>query len=199
MVAWLGITALASVSDFIRGDSLPPPVLIVVAVSMLVPALAAFCGVGRRLVRRVSIRWLIGFQAFRLPLELVLHSWYEQGTLPVQMTYEGHNFDIVSGIAALLVLLIWRKGQVPRSVVLGFNVLGSVLLVTVAAIAMMSTPTPLRVYVDDPAVLLAFHFPYSWIVPFCVGAALFGHLTVFLWLHHTAQGDESTGKPPAAS
>jgi hypothetical protein len=98
------------------------------------------------------------------------------------MTFEGHNFDIITGVLAVAVGLWARTSRVPRSVVVGFNVIGLVLLVTVATIAVLSVPLPLRRYMNDPPVLLLFHVPYVWIVPFCVGGALFGHLLVFRWL-----------------
>jgi len=52
-------------------------------------------------------------------------------------------------------------------------------LANVARIAAFSSPVPFRTYLNDPPVLLAFHFPYGWIVPICVGGALFGHLVLF--------------------
>ena len=50
----------------------------------------------------LPIAALVGVQAFRLPLELVLARWKNQGVIPVQMTFEGHNFDIVTGVLALV-------------------------------------------------------------------------------------------------
>lgn len=144
---------------------------------------------GRTLVDAVPIAWLVGFQVFRLPLELVLHSWYDQGTLPVQMTYEGHNLDIATGILALLCGAALRFGELSRKVrrglVLAFNVVGTGLLVMVGSIAARSTPGPVRTYLEDPPVLLAAYVPYTWIVPMCVGGALCGHALVFRWLWRT--------------
>jgi hypothetical protein len=40
---------------------------------------------------------------------------------------------------------------------------------------------------SDPPLLLAFHFPYGFIVPICVGGALLGHLLVFRWLRASAK------------
>jgi hypothetical protein len=71
--------------------------------------------------------------------------------------------------------------------VLAFNVVGFALLVNVARIAAFSSPVPFRTYLQDPPVLLAFHFPYGWIVPICVGGALFGHLLAFRWLARAAR------------
>lgn len=179
--AFLALTGVLSGSGVLQRPTLPPPVALFAGGSMLVAIAAAFSPLGTRLVRGVPIAALVGFQAFRLPLELVLHAWKEQGVLPVQMTYEGDNFDIVSGVLALAVgIALTRKPS--RALVWVFNAVGFALLLNVATIALRSSPLPIRSYLNDPPVLLAFHFPYGWIVPICVGGAMFGHLLVFRWL-----------------
>ena len=45
-------------------------------------------------------------QAFRLPLEMILHGLYDSGDLPVQMTWSGLNFDVVTGATAALLGLV---------------------------------------------------------------------------------------------
>ena len=39
----------------------------------------------------------LAFQGFRLPLELVLHSWVRQGVIPETMTWTGSNWDVFIG------------------------------------------------------------------------------------------------------
>src|SRR4029077_9599369 len=112
---------------------------------------------------------LLGGRAFRLPLELVLHAWKNQGVIPVQMTFEGHNFDIVTGVLAIATgVYLYRAGEhASRGVVLAFNVVGSALLLAVTTIAVLSSPLPIRAYHNGPALMVGYHFPYGWIVPFC--------------------------------
>jgi hypothetical protein len=140
--------------------------------------------VGARFSRVIPIAWLVGVHTFRLPLELVLHSWYEQGSLPIQMTYAGDNWDIATGITAIALGLGMprMRPRVRYWSSLAFTGLGLVLLVRVMKIAVTSTPWPLRRYMNDPPVLLGFHAPYTWIVPICVGGALFAHGVMLRWL-----------------
>jgi hypothetical protein len=142
----------------------------------------AFSRVGTRVVGAVPVAALVGFQAFRLPLELVLHRFYDEGVLPVQMTYSGANFDIVTGVLAVVCgVLVWR-GVAVRMVVWVFNCVGLGLLGAVVRIAVLSAPTPMRVYMNDPPVQLIFFAPYTWILSVWVAGALLGHLLVFRWL-----------------
>lgn len=127
----------------------------------------------------------MGFQAFRIPLEVILHVWMLGGSLPIQMTWEGQNFDILTGIVALVFGIAASFRALPKALVWAVNLFGLALLLNVMRIAITSTPIPLRTFMNDPPVLLVFHFPYGWIMPFCVGGALFGHILVFRWLRAT--------------
>ena len=139
----------------------------------------AFSPLGQRMAHGLPLHALVGFHAFRLPLELVLHQWYMEGVLPVQMTYEGQNFDMLTGVSALLIAPLLYTGVLARRAVIGFNLIGLGLLLNVGSIAVRSSPVPLRTFMNEPPVLLALHAPYTWIVPVCVGGALFGHLLGF--------------------
>lgn len=188
--AWLALTGAVSASGVLERAMMPPPLMIFFAASQLVAAAAAFSALGTRLLA-LPVAALVGFQVFRLPLELILHHWAQAGTLPPQMTYEGHNFDVVTGLLALPVAWLAARRPPARAAVLAFNLIGLALLINVARIAAFSSPVPFRTYLQDPPVLLAFHFPYGWIVPICVGGALFGHLLVFRRLRR------SSGSPRA--
>lgn len=180
---WLAATGAASASGVLRAQTLPPPLALFMLASVLVAVTAAFSRLGTRLMEGLPIAALVGVQAFRLPLELVLHRWHTEGVIPVQMTYQGFNFDILTGISALIVCTwsTFRRTPPSRALVLAWNALGMLLLLNVMAIAVLSSPLPFRVFTSGVPVLLAFYFPYGWIVPFCVGGALFGHLVVFRW------------------
>ncbi len=134
-------------------------------------ALSAF---GRRLAATIPLAALVGFQVFRLPLELVLHSWAAQGTIPETMTWTGRNWDIASGFAALICAPV--AVRYPAAARLA-NVVGLALLLNVIRVAVMSSPLPFGWGVQPP-LLLAFHLPYALIGPVCVGGALFGHLVL---------------------
>lgn len=120
------------------------------------------------------VYWVL-FQGFRLPLEMVLHAWGEAGTIPVQMTWSGQNFDVLAGVIALAFGAAWLARPAATWLGVVAHVAGLVLLANVGRIALVSLPTPLKAFEGAP-LLLPFHVPYTWIVPFAVGAALFGHV-----------------------
>ena len=130
--------------------------------------------IGGRLAATVPVGALVGFQAFRLPLELVLHAWAAQGTIPTTMTWSGQNLDIISGIVALAAAPMAGRSRAAAWVA---NVVGSVLLVNVVRVAVMSSPVPFGWGVTPP-LLLALHLPYALIGPIAVGGAIIGHIVL---------------------
>ena len=182
MVAYLAITAGVASSGMLGRSGSPPPLMSFLVACNLVALTAAVSPLGLRFAQHLPIAAIVGFQAFRLPLELVLHRWYVEGVLPVTMTYAGRNFDIVSGLLALPLTLWAWKGAAPGWAIAGYTVLGLGLLLRVASLAVLSSPLPLRLYFEGPPVQLAAYVPTVWIVPLCVGGALAGHVVALLWL-----------------
>jgi len=92
-------------------------------VVLLVGGTLAFTTVqADRLARGTPLAVLVIVQSFRLPLELAMHRAFVEGLMPVQMSYSGLNFDIVTGTTALVLGLAMMVTRVlsngVRSVVL---------------------------------------------------------------------------------
>jgi hypothetical protein len=132
----------------------------------------ALTGTGALISRAFSLKALIGFQSFRLLLELILHHWAEIGTVPVTMTWSGQNFDIVSGIACLIAIPFVNK---LRSFAWVTQFLGIVLLLNVLRVVVMSSPLPFAWPLDNP-LQLVMYFPYALIAPLFVAPAFFVHI-----------------------
>lgn len=141
---------------------------------LIVSVGAALSPLGRRMADTLPLGALVGFQAFRLPLELVLHEWARQGTIPGTMTWTGQNWDIVAGTVALLAAPFAARR---RGFAWGANLVGVILLLNVMRVAVLSLPVPFG-WGQQPPLLLAWHLPYALIGPVCVGGALFGHVVL---------------------
>jgi hypothetical protein len=162
-----------------RFDPPPAPAFLVVAMTAVFTVILAFSRLGTKLIDTMPLATLVGYQAFRIPVEWVLHQLYVEGVIGVQMTYAGLNFDIASGILAVVLALWLRSGRSSRWIVLGWNILGLALLINIITIAILSTPVAFRTFMNEPANLLPSTFPFIWLPTFLVQAALFGHLLVF--------------------
>src|SRR3954468_20532984 len=140
LILWLVVPAvLASRGVLDRYSPPPAPGFILIGVITLGTVILAFSRFGTGLVAAIPLAGVVGYQVFRVPLEWALHRLYSEGVIPVQMTYAGQNFDVLTGIlAAALALWLWRGN---RSVwlVAAWNVVGLLLLFNIVAIAVLST------------------------------------------------------------
>lgn len=190
-LGWLaltgGLAASGLLSDFTRT---PPPMLLLAAISGALTITLALSPVGARLIDGAGLAWLVGFQAFRIVVEIALAQLYHAGALPVQMTFEGRNFDIASGVSALLVAWLAARGRLPRWGLLVWNLAGLALLLNIVVIAALSIPGPLRAFLNEPANTIVAQLPFVWLPTFLVQAALLGHALVFraIWREARAAG-----------
>ena len=183
---WLGGSAfLAKTGILAEFQRRPPPFLIFVLSLTVITAALAFSPLGTRMIKGIDIRWLIGFQAFRIPLEFLLHKLYREGVVPAQMTFVGLNFDIVTGALALIILIWGALVEPPRWAIRLFNLVGLALLINIVTIAILSAPTPIRRFFNEPANTFVAYSPYVWLPAFLVQAAWFGHLLVFRWMRRS--------------
>ncbi|HEX7981158.1 MAG TPA: hypothetical protein VF461_21295 [Gemmatimonadaceae bacterium] len=164
-----------------------PPTMGPVLIGMLLIAIGvALSPLGGRIVAQISIAALVGYQGFRVLVELLLHRAYVEGVAPIQMTYSGRNFDLVTGITAILLGAWLATGRRSRRLVLAWNVLGTLLLANIVVVALLSAPTPFRVFMNEPANTFITRVPWVWLPAVMVLAAVMGHVLVFRWL---AQGE----------
>jgi hypothetical protein len=179
--AWLAIPAAVGASGFLKDFSgTPPPMLLVLPAVLGAAIWFAFSDWGRALRDHSSMAALIGFHAFRLLPETLLVLAHEEGLAPIQMTVEGRNWDIVSAALAAGIYLRWRRspGGVPRWAAVGFSAVGLGLLANIVGIAVLSMPTPFRVFMNEPANRFVATFPYILLPTVHVAAALAGHFLV---------------------
>jgi hypothetical protein len=198
IAVWLAAQAAAALSGWLGRFELRPPPLVIWFGSMLVMTLAlAWSPFGRRFADKVPFVALIGFQAFRLPLELVMHRAAVAGIMPNVMSFTGYNFDIVSGATALpLALIAWRR-PLPRPLIALWNVTGQLLLIAIVIIAFAATPV-FRAFGDDQLNTWVTEFPYVWIAVM-VAAALFGHVVTLRKLMAERRARVPAAAAPVAS
>ncbi len=179
LTLWLGATGVTASLGLLSFETRPPTMFIMLAMAFVLTVATAFSSVGTRMAATVPLSLLVGFQSFRILVEIWLHRGYEEGLFPEQMTYSGLNFDIVTGMTAFVLgILIWKR-NVPAGVIQAWNILGTILLMTIITIAVLSAPLPFRVFDNGPANTWVTGFPGVWLPAVLVQAALLGHLLVF--------------------
>jgi hypothetical protein len=182
LVCWLVVLAGLAHSGFLaQFEALPPRLPLVLA-----PALVAVVLLSRRAMALPQV-WLIGFQSFRVVMELILWLLYREGRIPIQMTFEGRNFDILAGLSAPIVAWgVARRGW-SQKVVGVWNAVCLLLLANIVIVALLSTPGPLRQFHNEPTNTIVAAWPFVWLPGFVVPCALFGHLSLTRILRATSR------------
>jgi hypothetical protein len=168
------VAALALSGALARFDLRPPPFVLWALATLGLGFGVGLSPLGRRLATGLPFAALVGFQAFRLPLELLMHQAADEGVMPSVMSYGGYNFDIVSGITGGLLGLLLLRTELPRGLLVAYNVLGSVLLAIIVSVAFLASPL-VRAFGEDQVNSWVTRFPYAW-MSVMVGGALLGHV-----------------------
>ena len=167
------VTSLPVASGTLAASPMPRIPMFFFAINAAA-AVFAFSPAGTWLARGLPVAALVAFQAFRLPLELVLHWWVVERAIPETMTWTGSNLDIISGIVAIIAAPFASRS---RAVAWTANIIGIVLLINVGRVATLSSPLPFAWPVTPP-LQLVLHLPYAWIGSVCVAGALAGHVVL---------------------
>ncbi len=175
----LAVPAVLAKLGWLTNQDVRPSPFIMIPVTIIVASFGiAFSRFGKRLSIEVSVFLLVAIQMFRFPLELVMHQAFERGIMPKMLSFEGLNFDILTGIGALLIVSIWKlRGAVSEKIIWVWNVYGLGCLFMIFYIAIRSSPI-LRGWGDEPENVNTWvlFFPYIWLPTFLVVAAFSGHL-----------------------
>jgi len=148
---------------------------------LLVPMLAFLVWAARQpwtaRLGDLPLALLVGFQSFRIVVELLLHSAVNEGVAHPTMTWSGTNMDIVPGVTALL--LAPFADRLDRRVLQGWNLLMAGVLVVTVVTGVLAAPSPFRQIMGDPPNVFVAGFPYVWIPTVLVCSAWLGHIVLF--------------------
>jgi hypothetical protein len=114
------------------------------------------------------------------------------------MTFEGWNFDVLTGVSAIGVALGIHRGKLGLRALLGWNAAGLALLFTIVTVANLSTPA-FHVFAEGPGAALLATRPFFWLPTVLVQAALLGHVLTFRRLALAARGLRTAHEKPAGA
>jgi hypothetical protein len=181
VLVWLLSNAILACTGFFRNfDTLPPRVFAVGVLPFLVVTFA-YLTFFRSFLVDLPLTVLTFLHIIRIPVELMLLALYQHGQVPIEMTFEGRNFDIISGLTAPIVyFLAFRNGRVNRPLLIVWNLAALSLLVNIVTIAVLAFPTPFQRFgLIQPNVGVTY-FPFIWLPAVIVPIVFFCHV-VSLW------------------
>ena len=182
---WALVCGLITYSGFINNfESLPPRIFLLFIPTIGLVVWFSFF-VSRDCLTSIPFSILIGAQSFRILVELLIHQAVSEGVAPPQLTWSGLNYDIVTGVVALI--LAPFANNAPRWILHLFNFVGLWLLLQVVTVAILSFPTPFQIL--EPKNIWVVYFPFIWLPIVLVSFALMGHLVLFAKLRKEKEID----------
>jgi hypothetical protein len=178
VVSWVVVMAILSYRGFFSDFSkLPPRPALALLIPLPVVLMFSFSKTGSMLLASVPAQWLVFMQSFRILVEVLIWFAFLANKLPVQMSFEGRNFDALTGLLALpITVLLIRKKEWSRTIIFAFNIVGLALLINVVVIGLLSMPTPIRYFMNEPSSMQLGQFPLILLPGFMVPLAYSLHV-----------------------
>ena len=175
---WLLFQAFLSLSGFYQITNTIPPRFALLGL----PPLALIIGIfatakGRRFVDSLNLKKLTFLHTIRILVEMMLLNLSVHKLVPQLMTFEGRNFDIISGVTApFMFYLVFVKRVFGRRVLLVWNFLCLGLLLNIVINAVLSLPSAFQQFAFDQPNVAVLYFPFVWLPCCIVPIVLFAHL-----------------------
>ncbi|MGO4875106.1 hypothetical protein ACEN2P_00765 [Pedobacter psychrotolerans] len=169
---WLVIIGSITLSGFFVSN---PKSFIVAIVSTIALSVFVFQKVD---VGNINQKILLAIHLLRIPVEVILFGLFIQKKIPVLMTFQGWNFDIVIGITAIFFLLtaFRRESKIKDKVFLVWNVFGLIFLTIIVVIAILSSPLPIQQFGFEQPNIAILEFPFCFLPTIIVPIVALSHL-----------------------
>lgn len=179
LTLWLAVTGLlAHNSFFIETTGTPPKFILAVVPAFLFILVIMFSKKGHAFTDKLDLRKLTLLHIVRIPVELVLYWLAVEKAVPDLMTFEGRNFDIISGITAPAIYFICFKGAkvINHQLLVAWNFICLGLLLNIVINAVLSAPFSFQQFGFDQPNKAVLYFPFVWLPSFIVMLVLLSHL-----------------------
>lgn len=175
---WMALVGVLGLYGFYQvAHATPPRFVLLVGPAMLMVLLLLFTKRGRNFSDKQNLKWLTLLHMVRIPVEIILYFMFVAGYIPDLMTFDGYNFDILSGLSApVMYYAVFTRNWIGKKGLLIWNFICLALLINIVSIAVLSAQTPIQqLAFDQPNIGVAF-FPFVWLPAVIVPIVLFAHL-----------------------
>ena len=176
---WTILQGIIGLSGFYtKTSALPPRFALLIIPPLIATGILFITAKGRSFIDTIDIRILTLIHIVRIPVELVLYLLFINKLVPEVMTFEGRNWDILSGLSAPIIYYFgFVKGTINRKIILLWNFICLLLLVNIIITAVLSAPFPFQKLGFDQPNTAILYFPFIWLPGIIVPIVLFSHLT----------------------
>jgi hypothetical protein len=178
LIIWLAMQLGLSLHGFYYNDTraVPPHFVLLVLPPVLVIIILFATPRGRAVIDTIPLVPLTLLSTVRIAVELCLLSLCIYRYVPILMTFEGRNYDIIAGITAPLIAYGIYMGILRRPIILLWNIAALLSLFNIVFNAVLSAPLAFQRFAFDQPNVALLYFPFVWLPSFIVPVVLFTHL-----------------------
>ncbi len=186
---WIVLQTVLALQLFFTVTNAVPPRLLLLGVPPLLLIILLFITTkGKAFIDSLDIKYLTILHVIRIPVELVLLWLSINKVIPQLMTFEGRNFDIVSGITAPIIYYFgFVKNKLNKNIILAWNFICLGLLLNIVVNAILSVPTPFQQFAFDQPNIAILYFPFNLLPAVVVPLVLLSHLAAMRQLLKVAK------------
>lgn len=183
LLAWsILVCVLASLGVYEDFQAKPPRFIFVVLPILAVIIFVLFKYTNE--VKKLNILKLTYLHMVRVPVEIFIFIWFTYGIVPQEMTFEGRNFDILSGLTAPIVAYFIAKHGVKEHVKMAYawNILTLLLVINIVVTAVLSLPSNFQVFGLDQPNIAVINSPFVLLPAVIVPIVIFCQLAAMIQL-----------------
>ena len=178
LTVWMLVQALIGFSGFYtEGDGFPPRIALLGFPALVFIVVLFTTTRGRAFLDSLNIQKLTFLHTVRVAVELALYFLFLAKAIPLVMTFDGWNYDILAGLSAPIVYYYaFIKKSLNNKMLLVWNIVCLLLLFNIVSIAVLSAPTVVQKLAFEQPNIAILYFPFVWLPSVVVPLVLLSHL-----------------------
>ncbi len=178
LLLWIIFQSTLSLNRwYMDRESMPPNMAFPLITWTVIIVMIFFIPRFKNWLNDVNLQWLTWLHIVRIPVELCLYWLAVNKQVPWSMTFQGSNYDIVFGISApVLAILYFNLKKISPKVMLVWNVLGLISVLAVVIRGIGALPSPIQGWDFSQPNYAVMHFPFIWLPAFIVPVVILSHL-----------------------
>ncbi|QCK16899.1 hypothetical protein [Mangrovivirga cuniculi] len=176
IILWLTYVLTLSLSGLLQNFDLPPRVpLLIILPSIILSIILTGQSIFKRNLNQFSSYFPVNVQAFRIGVELLILEAILYGYFPEGVSFDGSNYDILIGLTAPVIGVLYMRNSISQKWVLGWNI-AALIVLTFTGYAFVSTYYIHSDFPPDVSRLLLTELPFILLPGVLLPFAIFYHI-----------------------
>lgn len=178
IIIWSLLQSILAFKGFYQNTSLIPPRFLLVLIPASIFIIYGLTNKPRNWIlknRRTELSTFL--HTARIPIEIVLFYLFSHKMIPELMTFEGRNFDILAGITAPIIGVLWMKKFIGRKTLIIWNILALCLVLFILLNGILSSELPIQMFGFEQPNKAINYFPFILLPATVVPIVIYTHIT----------------------